>query len=221
MAWIDTFWNTVFSTTVSNPVLLVLFSCLFGLFVSKVCAKYMGATRSMRISLIILPALTTSALLAVNGNLGVSVAILGVFGLTRFKSFPGTSLDIMSIFFAMAVGLLVSTGQIVETALITLIVSFVIIAACKTIKTDNSLHEIGIFCSYSKTNIEEIEKVLLQNTSFYNLEEVQDYNEKVKFVYKAKLKNTVNVQTMKSELKKIDGSLIIVIKHLDVENTTI
>lgn len=221
MAWIDAFWETVFSATVSNPVLLVLFSCLFGFFISNVCAKYMAATRSMRISLIILPALTTSALLAVNGNLGVSVAILGVFGLTRFKSFPGTSLDIMSIFFAMAVGLLVSTGQIVETALITIIISLVIVMACKKIKTDNSLYEIGIYCSYMKTNIEEIENVLLLNTSFYNLEEMLDYKEKVKFVYKAKLKDSVNVQMMKAELKKIDDSLIIVIKHLDVENTTI
>ena len=46
----------------------------------------------------------------VNGNLGTSVAVLGAFSLIRFRSVPGNSKEIASVFFAMAIGLAVGMG---------------------------------------------------------------------------------------------------------------
>ena len=58
----------------------------------------------------VLPLLVTSVIMIVNGNLGTSVAVLGAFGLVRFRSAPGTAREIGFIFFAMAIGLATGMG---------------------------------------------------------------------------------------------------------------
>ncbi len=83
-------------------------------------------------TLIILPMLVCVVMVAVNGNLGASVAVLGAFSLVRFRSLQGTSREIGFIFFAMTVGITCSIGQEVVALLITVIVCLVHIILDKT-----------------------------------------------------------------------------------------
>ena len=62
---------------------------------------------SFEVVLAVMPLLVASVILIVNGNLGTSVAVLGAFGLVRFRSAPGTAREIGFLFYAMAVGLVV------------------------------------------------------------------------------------------------------------------
>ena len=73
-------------------------------------------------TLIILPALVCVVMLAVNGNLGASVAVLGAFSLVRFRSLQGTSREIGFIFFAMTVGILASVSAITLAFVITFVI---------------------------------------------------------------------------------------------------
>ena len=79
------------------------------------------------IILAIMPLLVTSVIMIVNGNLGTSVAVLGAFGLVRFRSAPGTAREIGFIFFAMAVGLAIGMGFLSLGVLITAVVSLTIL----------------------------------------------------------------------------------------------
>lgn len=72
--------------------------------------------------LAIMPLLVTSVIMIVNGNLGTSVAVLGAFGLVRFRSAPGSAREIGFIFYAMAVGLATGMGFLSLAAIITLVV---------------------------------------------------------------------------------------------------
>lgn len=65
---------------------------------------------SFTVILAVLPLLVTSVIMIVNGNLGASVAVLGAFGLVRFRSMPGTAREIGFIFYAMAIGLAAGMG---------------------------------------------------------------------------------------------------------------
>ena len=67
-----------------------------------------------------------------SGSLGSAVAVVGAFSLVRFRSAPGTSKEILSIFFSMAIGLACSMGQIAFAVLITLIVSAVFLLLMKS-----------------------------------------------------------------------------------------
>ena len=77
---------------------------------------------SFGVVLAIMPLLVASVILIVNGNLGTSVAVLGAFGLGRFRSAPGTAREIGFLFYAMAVGLAVGMGFLSLGAIITLVV---------------------------------------------------------------------------------------------------
>ena len=54
---------------------------------------------------ILLPLIIQSVIMVVNGNLGTGVAVAGAFSLVRFRSIPGTSKEIASIFISMGMGL--------------------------------------------------------------------------------------------------------------------
>ena len=69
-------------------------------------------------TLVILPAIIQVVIMLVNGNLGTGVAVMGAFSLVRFRSVPGNSQEIGSIFFAMAAGLAAGTGYIAIAVLI-------------------------------------------------------------------------------------------------------
>ena len=77
---------------------------------------------SFGVVLAVMPLLVASVILIVNGNLGTSVAVLGAFGLVRFRSAPGTAREIGFLFYAMAVGLAVGMGFLSLGAIITLVV---------------------------------------------------------------------------------------------------
>lgn len=84
-------------------------------------------TKNFVITLALLPAIVQSVIMVVNGNLGASVAVMGAFGLVRFRSIPGTAKEIASIFFAMAAGLAVGMGYVIYAAIFTAIISIMMI----------------------------------------------------------------------------------------------
>ena len=72
------------------------------------------------VTVALLPLMVQMVILLVNGSLGTGVAVMGAFGLVRFRSLPGTARDIASIFLAMAVGLATGTGYLAVAVLLTL-----------------------------------------------------------------------------------------------------
>lgn len=76
--------------------------------------------------LAVLPLMISTVIMIVNGNLGTSVAVLGAFGLVRFRSAPGSAREIGFIFYAMAVGLAAGMGFLTMAALITLVIGAVL-----------------------------------------------------------------------------------------------
>lgn len=62
-----------------------------------------------------------------NGSIGTSIAVLGVFGLVRFRSLPGKSSDMVCVLFAMVMGLLAASGSIWTTILVAFMLSALIV----------------------------------------------------------------------------------------------
>ncbi len=74
-----------------------------------------------------LPVIVQVVIMLVNGNLGTGVAVMGAFSLVRFRSAPGTSREISSIFLAMAMGLAVGMGNLGVAAFLLFVVGCVTI----------------------------------------------------------------------------------------------
>lgn len=69
-------------------------------------------SRNFALTLVLLPVIVQTVIMLVNGNLGTGVAVMGAFSLVRFRSAPGNSREISSIFLGMAVGLATGMGYL-------------------------------------------------------------------------------------------------------------
>ena len=115
------FTNSTSSVELTPILICSLVSIILGLliaFTHKVTSKY---NKNFLVTISILPLLVETVIIMVNGNLGTSVAILGAFSLVRFRSLPGNSKEILSVFFSMTVGLATGMGQLLFAGIITVI----------------------------------------------------------------------------------------------------
>ena len=101
---------------------------ILGLIVALTHQKTARSSANFTTTLAVLPMLVAMAIMLVNGNLGAGVATVGVFSLVRFRSIAGNSRSILSVFFAMAIGLACGTGYITFAALFTVLISLVLFA---------------------------------------------------------------------------------------------
>lgn len=98
--------------TILEGGLCTLASLLLGLWISFIYTRQGIATKNFKVTIALLPALVQLVIMMVNGNLGTGVAVLGTFSLVRFRSVPGSSKEILFIFFAMAIGLATGMGYL-------------------------------------------------------------------------------------------------------------
>ncbi|MCF0131309.1 MAG: DUF4956 domain-containing protein [Pseudobutyrivibrio sp.] len=97
-------------------------SGILGLIISLTYTKTGNVSKNFARTLVVLPILVCVVMIAVNGNLGASVAVLGAFSLVRFRSLQGTSREIGFVFFDMTVGICCAIGQLALALVITVFV---------------------------------------------------------------------------------------------------
>lgn len=124
--------ETVTTLTASGAVICTLSALLLGIALSIIYMFSGVHTKNFVVSLAVMPALIQVIIMMVNGNLGTGVAVLGAFGLVRFRSVPGNSRDILAVVFAMAVGLATGMGYIVYAVAMTLIIGAAILILSNT-----------------------------------------------------------------------------------------
>ncbi len=110
--------ETTFTT--GDALIYGLVAGVLGLIISFTYLKTGKTSKNFSRTLIILPILVCVVMLAVNGNFGTSLAVVGAFSLVRFRSLQGSSRDIGFIFFAMAIGIVCAIGELSLAFIITI-----------------------------------------------------------------------------------------------------
>lgn len=126
----DSLFSSVLGTTDSAAATVTsagfaactLASVVLGLAVAFIYMYRHSYSKNFVVTLALLPLIVQVVILLVNGNLGVGVAVMGVFNLVRFRSIAGTAKDIGSVFLAMAIGLACGMGFIGMAVLLTVAV---------------------------------------------------------------------------------------------------
>lgn len=95
---------------------------IIGLFIAFCYMFRNEYSKNLVISLAILPPIVAVLIMLASGNIGVGVAIGGVFALTRFRSAQGTAKEITHIFLSMAIGLTLGLGYIFIAIILTVVV---------------------------------------------------------------------------------------------------
>ncbi len=125
--------SSVLYYNMSTPTIYTALICFGAAFILGIITSiiYMyttpSYTKNFAVTLAILPVIVQAVLILVNGNLGTSVAVLGIFSLVRFRSVPGSSKEIMSVFLTTAIGLSIGMGCVLYAVFITVLVGIAFI----------------------------------------------------------------------------------------------
>ena len=119
-------FNSIFDSTAAGPDITTALICagmalVLGVAIAITHMKTSQTTKGFLVTLATLPILVMAVMIMINGNLGTSIAILGAFSLIRFRSIQGDAKELLSVFFAMMVGLALGMGHVLFAVIITII----------------------------------------------------------------------------------------------------
>lgn len=125
-------FNSIFDTTavglsITNALICAGVALVLGLTIAVTHKITSQTNKGFLTTLAVLPLLVMAVMIMINGNLGTSIAILGAFSLIRFRSIQGRAKDLLSVFFAMMVGLALGMGHVLFAVVITAIAIFAIV----------------------------------------------------------------------------------------------
>ena len=183
--------------------------------VHKITSKKTSSNFFM--ALVALPALVQVVILLVNGNLGTSLAVAGAFSLIRFRSMQGNAKEMISVLWAMAVGLALGMGYIVYSVIFTVIIAVLMIVITKITNrkenvTDRKLKIIvpesldyetvfdDLFDEFTKSR--ELEKVKTTNMgSMYEL------------IYNVNMKEEKSPKAFMDEIRTRNGNMLVALER--------
>lgn len=214
--------NSILNGTTSSINLLSILICIgcsifLGVIIAfayRMTSKY---SKNFLITLSMLPLLVEAVIIMVNGNLGTSVAILGAFGLVKFRSLPGTSKEILCVFFAMTVGLACGMGHIFYASMITFIGCLLIVFFSKVniFEMNGVVKELRILMPEDLDYTDVFDDIFKKYTSKVELEKVKTTNMGSLFDlrYRVTMKPKVNEKKFIDDLRVRNGNLKIVLSQ--------
>lgn len=218
------FSNTTSTIELSSILICTLVALILGLVIANTHKKTSRYSKDFLITLAILPVLIQTIMIMVNGNLGTSVAVLGAFSLVRFRSIPGTSKEILSVIFSMAIGLATGMGHIAFAAIMTLIVSLAIIIFSKVeifaLSKEEKILKIVVPENMDYTTM--FDEIFTKYTKEYHLDNVKTTNMGSLFdlTYRVVLAKDINEKEFIDDIRIRNGNLKVMLSH-EIKGTDI
>lgn len=197
--------------TLMSVSICILASIILGIIIAFVHTKTSTYSKNFIVTLIIMPMLVSVVMMMVNGNLGTGIAVAGAFSLVRFRSIPGNSKEIASVFFAMAIGLAIGMGQIFFAFIITIVISLLmLIIHHSSFGNTNQTERILKIVIPEDLDYENVlTDVLKKYTNNYTLLKLETINMGSLFElkYEVSLKDPSKMQAFINDLRVYNGNL--------------
>ncbi len=199
----------------------MLCALVLGVIISTVYKYRLDYASRFIIVLAVMPALISFMIMVINGNLGISVAVLGAFGLVRFRSAPGSSKDIAYMFFSVAIGLATGLGFLSLAVLVCAVISVMLLIMefihFDYVETRNRLLRITIPEDLEYPGL--FDDLFMKYTSTHSFERVKTVNMGTMFElsYKIELRDLKKEKEFIDSLRCRNGNLGIVISKIQRE----
>lgn len=207
--------ETTEALTMMDGILCTLASLLLGVWIAFVYKWQGNASKNFTVTIALLPALVQLVIMMVNGNLGTGVAVLGTFSLVRFRSVPGSSREIISIFFAMAIGLATGMGYLTFACFIAFVIGGVSLLLYKSpISTSTPLErDLRITIPENLDYTEVFDDVFAQYLKHVELIRVKTINlgSMFEIYYHITMKDIAAEKKMMDALRCRNGNLTIIV----------
>ncbi len=211
-------------TTQLTPSLIAICSATSLAMGAILALTYMQTGRYSRnfpIALFLLPTMVQMVIMMVNGNLGAGVAVAGAFSLVRFRSLPGTSKEIISIFFAMAIGLAKGMGYVGYAAVFTIVLSALMLILYKSNfangKEADQMLRITIPEELDYSNV--FDDIFEKYANKVELERVKTTNlgSMFELSYRVEIKNSALIKEMIDEIRIRNANLPIIMARGEID----
>lgn len=207
----DLFSFSAGDITMTALMLCTVCSLILGLVIALVFSRGEKSSKSFKLTLALLPAIVQMVIMLVNGDVGTGVAVMGAFGLVRFRSAPGSAKEICAIFLAMAAGLACGTQHLAVAAIFTLVICAVsLVYGALGLSGENAGEKtLKITVPESLDYGSAFDEILDKYTSSFKLDEVKTTNmgSLFKLTYSIKLKDDSREKKMLDELRERNGNL--------------
>lgn len=203
-------FNTIFDTTTSGlsiqtGLICAVVALVLGVIIAVTHMKTAQTNKGFLVTLAVLPLLVMAVMIMINGNLGTSIAILGAFSLIRFRSLQGRANELLSVFFAMMVGLACGMGHILFGTVITVIavVAILLFTYTNLLTPNRKRRVLKIVIPEDLDYEEEFEEVFSKYTSKAELVRMKTMNmgSLYKLTYDITMKTGVKEKAFLDELR--------------------
>lgn len=212
--------GTEATVSLESCLICILVAIVLGGVISFVHKLTTRTTPNFLLTLAVLPVLVQVVIFLVNGNLGTAFAVAGAFGLVRFRSMPGNSKEIVSVFWAMAVGLGLGMGYVLYTVLVTLIVAMMILATTKISDKFQDLSErkLKIIIPENLDYEEVFNDLLKKYTNKFELRKVKTTNmgSMYELTYFVSLKENIKEKEFMDEIRCRNGNMLVMLERQEV-----
>lgn len=204
--------------TLIQFMIAIFASLILGFIVSLAFMFRNTYSKSFITALILIPAIETVVILLVNDNLGIGLSVAGSFALIRFRSIKGNAKELVSIFLAMAIGILCGTGYVALGVIFTLLlcVVMVVLALVNFGKQPSNEKYLKITIPESLNYDDVFNDILKKYTKSYELISIKTLNlgSLYRIEYHISLKDNNNIKKMIDELRTRNGNLEIMCSGL-------
>lgn len=203
--------TTTSTISTGNFILCTLASLVLGIVIAFAFNFKQNKTKSFMMTLALLPVIVQVVIMLVNGNIGTGVAVMGAFSLVRFRSVPGSAMDICAIFLSMAVGLASGTTHLGLAVTLALSVSLlnVVYTILPVVSKRKTEKELNITIPESLDYTEVFDDIFEKFLSDFELVQVKTTNmgSLFKLKYKVTFKSGANEKQLIDELRCRNGNL--------------
>lgn len=219
-------FNTIFDSTatgldISTALIAAAVALGLGIAISATHMLTSQTSKNFLITLATLPLLVMAVMIMINGNLGTSIAILGAFSLIRFRSIQGNAKELLSIFFAMTVGLACGMGHVLFGAVITAIAIVVILffSYTKFLEPNKNQRVLKIVIPEDLDYEDAFKEIFTKYTKKADLVRMKTVNmgSLYKLTYDITLKNNVREKNFLDEIRVKNCNLKVLLSHPTLE----
>lgn len=215
-------FNSIFDSTTTGLSITTGLICagvalLLGVIIAITHMKTSQTTKGFLVTLATLPLLVMAVMIMINGNLGTSIAILGAFSLIRFRSIQGRAKDLLSVFFAMMVGLACGMGHVLFAVVITIIsvIAIVFFTYTHFLEPNKKQRVLKIMVPEDLDYEEVFDEIFAKYTSRVDLVQMKTMNmgSLYKLTYDITMKNGVKEKEFLDEIRVKNCNLKVLLSH--------
>ena len=199
------FLEKINSFSLLDACIVLLLSFIIGLFIFIVYRKtYAGImyNSGFGVSLIGLSMITSFVILAVTSNVVLSLGMVGALSIVRFRTAIKEPMDIVFLFWAIAVGIVLGAG-LIPLAIIGTIIIGIIIAIFSNVKYKDIPYILVIRYDDEIGNETEIKNCVENNTKKHILKSKNMGSSGTEILYEVRVAN--NDDKVLSKIKSIEG----------------